>query len=269
MREKVDVIVAESEGHAARIVADLLAETLKANPKARLGTATGGTMLPIYREMASRCAEREMSLAKVETFQLDEYIIDPWHPQSYRVFMRKHLVDVTDLPPTNMHVLNGATRDHKETCARWDQWLREAPIDFQLLGIGVEGHVAFVEARKEGGKALRNFGTTLVELSESTLRENRRFFGPEEEQPRCALSVGIGTLLKVVRHFVLAAFGPKKSAAIAAALLDDVGDRCPASYIREASGRSTVILDPAAAATLLARLRKQGEMPKYLNVRCL
>jgi len=270
MPEVTDVLVVESEGQAAEAVVDLLQEAVESDPCARIGTATGGTMIPIYREIASRCAEQRLSLAQVEAFQLDEYHpIDPWQPQSYRSSMKKHLVEVTDLPPTHMHVLNGATHDPAATCARWDHWLLEAPIRLQLCGIGVRCHVAFVEAREKADRALRDSRTMLVDLDESTLRENARFFAPDEAQPTQALTVGIGTLLEVVQHFVLVAFGTKKSAAIANTLLGEVDDRCPASYLREAEGRVTVVLDHPAAATFLARVHQRGAVPGFLNLHAL
>ncbi|NCO40443.1 MAG: hypothetical protein COZ06_05900 [Armatimonadetes bacterium CG_4_10_14_3_um_filter_66_18] len=106
MPEVTHVHIVESEEDGARLVANLVQEVVDSNPAARLDTATGGTMEPVCRQLASRYAEGLLSLAGVETFQLDEYYpIDPWHLQSYRVFIRKHLVEVTDLPLASAHVL--------------------------------------------------------------------------------------------------------------------------------------------------------------------
>lgn len=270
MPEVIEVFLVECRSVAARHTVDLIAQTLAAKPGARFGSATGGTMEPVYAEIASRYAERQLSLAKAEIFQLDEYYpIEPWHPQSYRTFLRQRVVDVTDLPRSGLNVLNGATSDPKRTCAWWDQKLKERPVDLQLLGIGVEGHIAFVEAGAEGARELPKSGTSLVKLHESTIRANSRYFGPDETQPTQALSVGIGTLLETVEHFVLLAFGSEKSRPMAAALLGDVSDASPASYVREAKGKTTVLLDHAAAADLLAGIQKQGGAPPHLSIKCL
>jgi len=268
--EVIEVFLTESRDAAARYTVDQIAQTLAAKPDARFGSATGGTMEPVYAEIASRYAERQLSLAKAEIFQLDEYYpIEPWHSQSYRTFLRQRVVDVTDLPRSGLNVLNGATSDPQRTCAWWDQKLKERPVDLQLLGIGVEGHIAFVEARPEPTRELPELGTSVVDLDESTIQANSRYFGPDETQPTQALSVGIGTLLEVVDQFVLLAFGSGKSEAMAAALLNDVSDLCPASYVREAKGKTTVLLDYAAATGLLAGIQKQGGAPAHLSIKCL
>lgn len=243
-----EVTVARSREEAVLLVADLLEETIRTNPSLNLGTATGGTMEPIYAELARRVKQGKINLRNVNAFQLDEYFpITPTHPQSYSFFLREHLVKVAGLPLENLHVPNGAASNPAQACRDWEEILKKNPIDLQLLGVGLNGHVAFIEPRREPTRELPEIRTSLVELEEVTIRANSRFFKPGEAQPHTAITVGLGTLLERVNEFVLVAFGKEKSEVIARALLGEVNDLCPASYLREARGRVSFILDKEAA----------------------
>lgn len=269
MEKKTEVFIAPTIERACIHIVDCFVLEMEGKERVNLGTATGSTMIPVYREVCSRVAEGELSLQNVYAYQLDEYYpIEPWNEQSYKFFLWKHLVNPTDMPKENLHVLNGLSRNPEETAARWDKILKDVGrIDFQIAGIGVKGHIAFMESNPQGGQKLRGSKTQLVDLDQSTIEANKRFFKEGEVQPTQALTVGLGTLLPIVRHWCLAAFGLKKSQAIATTLFDPIGDRCPASYIREGQ-RATVVVDKEAALDFLFRVQKEG-LPDYLTVECL
>ena len=81
--------------------------------------------------------------ARATTFNLDEFAgIDGDHPGSYRVFMREHLFSRVNLPPDQIHFLNGAAADPDAECERYETAIAAAGgIDLQILGIGTNGHI--------------------------------------------------------------------------------------------------------------------------------
>jgi len=269
MAQKIEVAIASTKEIASVYVVDSLSQLIGRKPNFVLGTATGETMIPIYQEICSMVAYGMLSLGDVSAYQLDEYYpIAPSSEQSYRYFLMKHLVQPTDMKKENLHVLNGLTKEPQKTCARWDERLvGTGGIDLQLLGIGVEGHIAFIEARRQEGRELQHEKTRLIDLADSTIEANRRFLKQRELQPTKALTVGLGTLLPLVNKFCLVAFGSNKSNAVADALLNPIGDLCPASYIREGK-RAMVVLDKESAVDLMFRMHNSA-IPKYLSIKCL
>jgi len=111
-----------------------------------------------------------------------------------------------------------------------------------LLGVGVNGHIAF----NEPGSAV-DTRTRLVSLSEETIKANSdgRFFRNEAEVPRCALSAGIGTI-RDSRKIVLLATGEKKANAVACALQGPFTPNCPASLLQDHPDITFILDKPAA-----------------------
>lgn len=64
-------------------------------------------------------------------------------------------------------------------------------IDLQLLGLGHNGHIGFNEPAEEFSKT-----THCVDLSESTIEANTRFFDSEDEVPRQAYTMGIQSIMQ-------------------------------------------------------------------------
>ncbi len=73
-------------------------------------------------------------------------------------------------------------------------------VDIQLLGIGRNGHIGFNEPDNCFSK-----GTHCVNLTESTIEANKRFFASEDEVPRRAYSMGIHTIMTAKKCWSLPA----------------------------------------------------------------
>jgi|YNPNPStandDraft_1061719.scaffolds.fasta_scaffold06843_7 glucosamine-6-phosphate deaminase len=211
-----------------------------------LGLPTGATPVPLYDALLSMYMEREISFGNVVTFNLDEYMdIPPYHPNSFRAFMDLHLFRYVDLALDRIHFLNGLTKDWRATCSAYERAIREAGgIDIQVLGIGVNGHIAFNEPGTEPDSRTR-----LVRLSEHTLRENAKVFADPKEAPEFALTMGIGTILEA-RKVLLLATGAKKANAVYESLMEPAAPRVPASFLQTMEGECVYILDVEAAAEL-------------------
>lgn len=238
-----------NEREASIKAAKIIAEVIKEKPDAVLGLATGSTPLDIYRELIRMYRRGEISFKNVRTVNLDEYVsLSSDHEQSYAYFMRTNLFDKIDIPEENTHIPNGLAPDLREECLRYDGIIESlSGIDIQLLGIGHNGHIAFNEPSESFSKT-----TGLVELTDSTVRANSRFFDSPDQVPTWALSMGIGSILKAKR-IILAAFGEGKAKILERALFGPVTPLVPASILQFYSGELTVCVDDAAFSIIKKR----------------
>ena len=191
-------IVCDTYDDLCNSAADIFAIQLKDKPESVLGLATGSTPVGLYNELSRRFSEGNIDFSKAESFNLDEYYpIDPTHPQSYAYFMKKNLFEKINLK--NSQIPNGNAPDPIKECVRYDVEMDKAGgIDLMLLGIGHNGHIGFNEP-----SVSYSLGTYLVDLTESSIKANSRFFGPDEHQPVTALTMGIGHIFKSKKVLLL------------------------------------------------------------------
>jgi glucosamine-6-phosphate deaminase len=210
-----------------------------------VGLATGSSPLPVYRELINRHRREEISFAECSMVLLDEYVgLAPDHPESYRTFIRRELIDHVDLPDERLHGPATEKPDLAAVCEHYDQLLADlGGVDLQLLGIGSDGHIGF----NEPGSSLAS-RTRMKTLTSRTREDNARFFESIDEVPRHVVTQGLGTILDA-RHAVLVASGEAKAAPIAAMVEGPVAARCPASVL-QFHPHATVVIDEAAASGL-------------------
>ncbi len=201
----------ESCAYAARIFCDLVRE----KPDCKLGLATGGTPVPMYKKLIEAYERGEVDLSRVRSVNLDEYCgIPETHPQSYRYFMNENLFDHVNIDKANTYVAQGMG-DPAANAAALEAKVREGgAADLQLLGIGNNGHIAFNEA----GDTL-TAEAHIEQLTESTINANARFFESREEVPTSAITMGMGDIL-AAKKIVLIANGPAKAQAIRGLIMD-------------------------------------------------
>jgi glucosamine-6-phosphate deaminase len=238
----VRVDVFRTRAALAGSAAAALAEVLQRRRRPVLLLPAGRTAVPVYRELARLHRAGRAPMARATTFNLDELRVPPKDPRSFRSFMERHLFSRVNLPESRIRFLAGDAKDPESECARYERRLaREGPADVAFVGIGVNGHVAYLEP----ARALPP-RTSLVRLSAATRR--RLAQDGVRPVPREALTVGLETIL-TSRAILLVATGRGKASAVAAALEGPVTPRCPASYLTLHAGLS-VMLDRAAASRL-------------------
>jgi len=233
-------IVFDTYEEVCSAAADIYVKQLAQKPGSVLGLATGSTPVGLYEELARRSQNGEIDFSKARSFNLDEYYpISKSHPQSYDYFMRENFFSKVELAGSLLP--NGEAADPNAECAEYDAEIDAAGgIDLMLLGIGHNGHIGF----NEPGTSY-SLGTYLVDLTESSLNANSRFFGPGEHQPTQALTMGIGKIF-ACRSILLMICGEGK-APIAAKLFEDkLHTDVPACFLL-LHPDVTVLLDRAAA----------------------
>lgn len=240
------LVVHSSATRAADALADFLARALGETPDLVLGLPAGQTPIALYRALVARSRAGRVNFSGATTFNLDEFAgLNADHPASYHAFMRRHLLDHVNLLPARVHVLDGAARDWQREVDRFERALaRAGGLDLAIVGIGLNGHVAFNEPA-----AALHARTHLARLRPETRRANRAPFGGRwQDVPSRALTMGIGTILSA-RGVILLAAGRQKAGILRRALTGPVTTRVPASLL-QTHPNVVVVLDRAAAAGL-------------------
>lgn len=171
----------------------------------------------------------EVDFSQVTSFSLDEFLgLAPDEPRSYRAYMQRHFFQHVNLAPERIHFLDGSAERAERECARYDVQLAEVGgLDLLLLGIGPNGHVAFIEP----GESLQA-GSHRARLSRESRQAVASLFEDDVGKvPLAALTLGMGALLQARRVIVLA-FGVGKAAAVTAMVRGPITPLCPASFLQ-------------------------------------
>ena len=217
----MQLVILDSAQALALRAADEIEALLTDKPAAVLGTATGSSPLPLYDELAARCAAGRIS------------------------FMETNLRSRVDMRPGALHGPDALSEDLEAACRDYEAQMAAAGYcDLQILGIGSDGHIGF----NEPGGALDS-RTHVGELHEQTRRDNARFFdGDVDAVPTHCITQGLATIMEA-RKLVLIATGEGKAEAIAQLVEGEVSPEWPATVMQRHDD-ALVLVDPAAASRL-------------------
>ena len=215
------IFIFESKEELGKALGHEFTELVKENPHAILGLATGSTPLETYQAIAEEAKAEGISFAEVQSFNLDEYLSCPLEDQTYRYFMNENLFSKIDIQAKNTHFPSVSE------LGGYDKEIEEAGgVDFQLLGIGRNGHIGF----NEPGTDFHSL-THVVDLTDSTREANARFFHNDKNLvPTQAVTMGIGTIKKS-RRIALIANGVDKAEAIAKLYREEEDPSFPATAL--------------------------------------
>jgi len=248
--EKVPVQIYKNSTEGSNAVAAQIAALIKEKQAKKLpcvlGMATGTTPILLYKELVRLHKEEGLSFKNVVTINLDEYYpIEKSAYQSYWSFMHRHLFDLVDIDPKNIHLPNGEwTKENlKESCIAYEQTIEKTGgIDLQILGIGKNGHIGF----NEPGSSFHS-KTRVIHLDQQTRMANTYEFHDLNKVPKLAITVGISSIMKA-KKIVLLAWGDKASI-IAKSIEGDVTEQIPASVLQNHDD-CTFVIDELASSEL-------------------
>ncbi len=223
----IKVIRTTDYAEMSRRGADLLAAQVLQKPNCVLGLATGSTPEGMYSLLVEKYQRGELDFSQVSSVNLDEYYgLSSDNDQSYRYFMNYHLFDHINIDKAKTHVPNGLAADADAECAAYDALVDElGGVDLQVLGIGNNGHIGFNEPDEVFTAA-----THVVELEESTIQANSRFFEDISQVPTKALTTGMRTIMQAKRVLLLA--GASKKDIVDKALNGPITPQVPASLLQ-------------------------------------
>lgn len=225
----------------SRIAANIISAQIIMKPDCVLGLATGSSPEGTYAQLVEWYKKGDLDFSQVTSVNLDEYRgLSGDNDQSYRYFMNTHLFDHVNIDKSRTFVPNGLEPDSEKACREYDAVVEATGgVDLQLLGIGHNGHIGFNEPAKEFCK-----NTQCVDLTESTIEANKRFFEKEEDVPRQAYTMGIGTIMRA-KKILLIVSGEDKAEAVAKSFFGPVTPEVPASIL-QFHPDVTVVADEAA-----------------------
>lgn len=230
-------IIVKNQLEGGKVAFDLLKESLAAGAQT-LGLATGSSPTALYQKIV----ESDLDFSKLYSVNLDEYVgLAPDHEQSYHAFMQEHFFNAK--PFKESFLPDGMAEDLEQAAKDYDDILSQHVTDLQILGIGSNGHIGF----NEPGTSFDS-QTHVVDLTDSTIEANSRFFTSRDQVPTKAISMGIASIM-AAKKIILFAYGDKKADAIFKMVNGPVTEEVPASVLQHHSD-VTLILDEAAAAKL-------------------
>jgi len=231
------VIRVENQVEGAKVALEILKEKLAQGAKT-LGLATGSSPIEFYKQIIAS----DLDLSELTSVNLDEYVgLSEDNPQSYRYFMNEQLFNKK--PFKESFLPNGVAEDVEVEVKRYNQVLADHPVDLQILGIGTNGHIGFNEPGTSFDSTVH-----IVDLEQSTIEANARFFEKIEDVPTQAISMGIRNILDA-KSIILFAYGASKAQAIAGTVRGQVTEVVPASALQ--GHEDVVIIADKDALSLL------------------
>lgn len=208
-------------------VANIIFSQVTLKPDSVLGLATGSTPIGAYEQLVKWYQEGQLDFSKVTSINLDEYCgLTPENDQSYCYFMEKHLFSKINIDKNNTNVPNGTANPTVE-CLRYEEVIATAGgIDLQLLGLGHNGHIGFNEPADTFAKL-----TNHVQLTQTTIEANKRFFSSIEEVPTSAITMGLGAIMQA-KTVVLAVNGKDKAEILNKVMNGPITPQVPASILQ-------------------------------------
>lgn len=208
--------------------ADIIASQIIIKPNCVLGLATGSSPVGLYKKLIEKCDNGIIDFSTVTSVNLDEYVgLKGDNDQSYRYFMNDNLFNHVNIDKAKTFVPDGCAEDYSKECELYDNRIKElGGIDLQLLGIGLDGHIGFNEPCDEFVGP-----THVVELDESTIKANARFFEKEEDVPRSAVTMGMMSIMQA-KKVLLIANGAAKWDIVEKAFFGPITPMVPASILQ-------------------------------------
>ena len=241
----MNICKAKNYQDMSRKAANIISAQVIMKPHCVLGLATGSSPIGTYKQLIEWYNKGDLDFARVMSINLDEYKgLSPENPQSYRYFMNTNLFDHVNIDKTRTFVPNGLEPDPEKACAAYEEIIRQSGgIDLQLLGLGRNGHIGFNEPADSFARE-----THCVNLTESTIDANKRFFESENDVPRQAYTMGIGSIMKA-RKILVVVSGEDKADALKATICGPITQQVPASIL-QLHNDVTIVADEAALSKM-------------------
>ena len=222
------IICAKDYKEMSEMAADIIGAQVLLKPDAVLGLATGSTPIGTYEELVRRYEAGRLDFGKIKTVNLDEYRgLTRDNDQSYYYFMHSHLFDHININKNNTNVPDGMEPDALKAGQDYENIIKNyGGIDLQLLGLGNNGHIGFNEP---GDEFIDK--THVVDLTESKIEANKRFFASIDDVPKQAYTMGIGSIMRAKR-VLMVVNGKGKAEIVKEAFFGPITPKVPASILQ-------------------------------------
>lgn len=241
----MDICKAKDYKDLSRKAANIISAQVIMKPDCVLGLATGSSPVGTYKQLVEWYQKGDLDFSNVTSVNLDEYKgLGPDSDQSYRFFMNTNLFDHVNIDKTHTFVPDGLEADSDKACREYDEIIEKAGgVDLQLLGLGHNGHIGFNEPSDTFPS-----GTHCVDLTESTIEANKRFFESEADVPRQAYTMGIKTIMMAKKILVVVS-GADKAEILKKVVCGPITPEVPASVL-QLHPDVTIVADEAALSAM-------------------
>ncbi|MFC5465556.1 glucosamine-6-phosphate deaminase [Lederbergia graminis] len=238
------IIQTKNYEELSKEVYKIIADTLQQNEHAVINTTTGASYDGTFELLVDAINNDVINIENAVITNLDEYVADRGKPFTVYTYMHKKFYNLIKTRPKYIGLLDGSVIDIKKELARYSAVLQKYPRDLQLVGLGVNAHLAANEPGTPFDSRL-----FLADSDESTILSTMKYCGlTREEAPTQMLTMGLADIMDA-KHIVVASSGERKAAAVKATLKGPITDECPASILR-LHPNVTFIMDDAAASLL-------------------
>ena len=229
----------------SRKAANIVSAQVIMKPNCVLGLATGSTPIGLYKQLVEWYNKGDLDFSEVMTVNLDEYKgLSRDNDQSYYYFMHQNLFDHVNIPAENTYLPNGMEPDSQKECQEYTNLIQSlGGVDLQLLGIGHNGHIGFNEPGEAFDKQVH-----CVNLTQSTIEANKRFFASADDVPKQAYTMGIKTIMQAKKILIVAS-GEDKAEIVRDAFFGPITPKVPASVL-QLHNDVTLVADEAALSQL-------------------
>lgn len=224
----MEIIYCPDYSAMSKQASEVVAKSIKSNPRLVLGLATGSTPEGLYAELINKFEAGEIDFHDITSFNLDEYVgLSSDNRQSYHYYMAYRLFDHINIEKSKAHIPDGTTVDLNKECEDYEIAIAAAGgIDLQILGLGLDGHIGF----NEPGTSFSS-RTHVAELAKSTIEANSRFFNDIAEVPTSAITMGLETIMQA-KSIVLVVSGISKADILTRVLYGPISTAVPASILQ-------------------------------------
>lgn len=210
---------------AAEFAASVINKAIAKKGEARMVVSTGSSQFELFESLL----KEKVDWSQVEVFHLDEYVDLPLtHIASFRKYLYERFINHIEVKKFHSVDVEG---DIAERIAGLSMEIRRKPIDLGLIGIGVNGHIAFNDPPADFDSHESYF---IVELDEQCRLQqvDEGWFKNIDDVPNRAVSMTpwqimqCDTIISVVPHSV-------KANAIKNTLLNRTTNLVPASLLKK------------------------------------
>ena len=224
----IKFVLANDYDDMSRKAADIISAQITSKPDCVLGLATGSTPVGIYACLAEKYNNGELDFTHITSLNLDEFKgLSHDDKNSYYHYMYSNLFSRVNIDLNKAFVPDGIIENADEACEKYERIIiSTGGIDLQLLGLGHNGHIGFNEPSDVFPKR-----THLVNLAESTISANSRFFADKNDVPKQAYTMGIQNIMEA-KKILLAVSGTDKADIVRKAFFGDITPAVPASILQ-------------------------------------
>ena len=222
------IIKAKDYQDMSRKAANIISAQVIMKPDCVLGLATGSTPIGAYENLVNWYQKGDLDFSGVTTVNLDEYKgLTRDNDQSYYYFMNEHLFSKVNVDPKRTFLPDGTEPDSAKACEDYNHVIESVGgVDLQLLGLGHNGHIGFNEPSD-----IFKAKTHCVDLTETTIQANKRFFASIDDVPRQAYTMGIQTIMQA-RKILVVVSGAEKAAIVKEAFFGPITPKVQASVLQ-------------------------------------